>query len=73
MSFSSNTWLIDSGATDHKTSKPFLFDSLTPSCVKSVQVVNREPMSILGASNVALSPAFSMSSVLFAPTLKNNL
>ncbi|MFU0443527.1 hypothetical protein ACMBCN_01855, partial [Candidatus Liberibacter asiaticus] len=64
---------MDLGATDHMTSNSSLFESLTPSCVKSIQVANGAPMSILGAGNVSLSLTFFMSSVLFAPTLKNNL
>ncbi|MCG7218525.1 MAG: hypothetical protein K6253_01790, partial [Candidatus Liberibacter asiaticus] len=63
---SSNTWLIDSGTTNHMTSNSSLLDFLTLSCVKSVQVANGAPMSILEAGNVSLSPTFFMSSVLFA-------
>ncbi|MFU0443767.1 hypothetical protein ACMBCN_03135, partial [Candidatus Liberibacter asiaticus] len=47
---------MDSGVTDHMTSNPSLFNSLTSSCVKSVQVANGAPMSILGVGNVSLSP-----------------
>ncbi|MFU0443462.1 hypothetical protein ACMBCN_01515, partial [Candidatus Liberibacter asiaticus] len=65
---------MDSRATtDHMTNNSSLFESLTRSCVKFVQVANGTSMSILGAGNVSLSPTFSMSSVLFARTLKNNL
>ena len=41
-----NTWIIDSGATDHMTSNPSLLNSLIPSPVKSVQVANGTPMPI---------------------------
>ncbi|MCG7218531.1 hypothetical protein ACMBCN_02080, partial [Candidatus Liberibacter asiaticus] len=47
ISSTSNTWFIDSGVTDHMTSNPPLFDSLTPSCVMFIQVAYRTPKSIL--------------------------
>ena len=68
-----STWIIDSGATDHMTSNSSIIDSLTSPPVKSVQVANGNFTPIIGAGNVSLSPKFSMSSVLLAPKLSNNL
>ena len=68
-----NTWVIDSGVTDHMISHSSLFDSLRPSLVKFVQVANGTPMSISRVGNVSLSPTLSMSSVLLAPSLSNSL
>ena len=73
ISTSPNTWVIDSGATDHMTSNSSIIGSLTSPPVKSVQVANGNSMPITGAGNVSLSPTFSMSSVLIAPKLSNNL
>ena len=68
-----NTWVIDSGVTDHMISHSSLFDSLRPSLVKFVQVANGTPMSISRVRNVSLSPTLSMSSVLLVPSLSNSL
>ncbi|KAJ4723445.1 Retrovirus-related Pol polyprotein from transposon TNT 1-94 [Melia azedarach] len=67
-----NTWVIDSGATDHMNSNLSLLDSLMTSNVKSVQVANRTPMPISEAGNVSFSSTFPMSYVLLAPHLSNN-
>lgn len=50
-----------------------IIDSLTSSPVKSVQVANGNSMPMTGAGNVSLSPTFSISSVLLASKLSNNL
>jgi transposase InsO family protein len=73
ISAATNTWVIDSGATDHMTSYSSLIDSLIPSPIKSVQVANGTPMPISGYGNVSLSSSLPLSSVLHAPNLSNNL
>lgn len=72
-SATTNTWNIDSRATDHMTSNASLFDSLIPSHVKSVQVANGTSMPISGSGNVSPSSSLPLSSVLLAPNLSNNL
>ncbi|RVW88049.1 hypothetical protein CK203_044448 [Vitis vinifera] len=59
--------------TDHMTSHSSLLDSLMPLSIKSVQVANGTPMSILGVGNVSLSPRLLMSFVLLVPSLSNGL
>ena len=73
ISAATNTWVIDSGATDHMNSNPSLLNSLIPSPVKSVQVDNGTPMPISGSRNVSFSSTLPLSSVLLAPNLSNNL
>ena len=73
LSSTNETWVIDSGATDHMTSNTSLISPLRSSSVKTVQVANGTPMPITGTGTVSLSPTLSMSSVLFAPKLSNNL
>ena len=73
ISASTNTWVIDSRAIDHMTSNPSLLNSLIPSHVKSVQVANGTPMPISGSRNVSFSSTLSLSFVLLAPNLSNNL
>ena len=55
------------------TSNPSLINSLIPSPVKSIQVANETPMSILGSGHVSFSSTLPLSSVLLAPNLSNNL
>lgn len=68
-----NTWVIDLGVIDHMINNSSLITSLVSSSIKSVQVDNGTPMSIIGTRNVSLSPTLFLSSVLLAPTLSNNL
>lgn len=55
------------------TSNSSIIDSLTSPPVKSVQVANGNSMPMTGAGHVSLSPTFSISSVLLASKLSNNL
>ena len=73
ISTATNTWVIDSGATNHITSNPSLLNSLIPSHVKSVQVDNGTPMPISGSRNVSFSSTLPLSSVLLTPNLSNDL
>ena len=55
------------------TNDSSIVHSLTFSSIKSIQVADGNSMPVTGAGNVSLSSTFSMSSVLLAPTLSNNL
>ena len=55
------------------TSHSSLLDSVMPLSIKSIQVANGTPMSILGVGNVSLSPRLLMSFVLLVPSLSNGL
>ena len=68
-----NTWVIDLGDTYHMTSNPSLFNSLISSLGKFVLVANGTHMPISGSENVSFSSTLSLSSVLLAPNLSNNL
>ncbi|XP_048232868.1 uncharacterized protein LOC125370622 [Ricinus communis] len=73
ISTTSNTWVIDSGATYHMTSNSSILTSLMSSPVKFVQVANRTSMPITGVGNISISPTFLISFVLLAPDLSNSL
>ena len=55
------------------TRNPSLLNSLIPSHVKSVQIANGKPMPILRFINVSFSSTLSLSSILLAPNISNNL
>ena len=55
------------------TRNPSLLNSLIPSHVKSVHVANGTPMPISRFRNVSFSSTLSLSYVLLAPNISNNL
>ena len=68
-----NTWVIDSRATNHMTSNPSLLNSLIPSPIKSVQAAKGTPIPISGSGNFSFSSTLLLFSVPLAPNLSNNL
>ena len=70
---SNNTWIIDSGATDHMTfdSQKFSHHSSTETC--SVSYADGTPTPVNGAGSLSLTPSLHLSSILHVPTLSNNL
>ena len=70
---SNNTWIIDSGATDHMTFNSQNFSHRSPTETKNVSYADGTPTPVHGAGSVSLSSSLNLSSVLHVPTLSNNL
>ncbi|KAM7499356.1 hypothetical protein LguiA_023770 [Lonicera macranthoides] len=68
-----NTWVIDSGATDHMTSNSKLVTPLNPSSQTFVSTANGAPVPVVGKGSVTLSDTLNLSSVLVVPSLDYNL
>lgn len=66
-------WIFDSGASDHMTSDSSRFVTFTPPHHSSVKVAKGVLTSIQGAGSLSLTPSMSLSSVLYVPSLSNNL
>ncbi|CAH9107930.1 unnamed protein product [Cuscuta europaea] len=69
-----NTWVIDSGATDHMTYIPKFFSSYQP-CAgdKKVRVEDGSFSAIAGMGNIKISSSINLSKVLHVPKLSCNL
>ncbi|KAL5804478.1 hypothetical protein ACOSQ3_031278 [Xanthoceras sorbifolium] len=70
---SNNTWIIDSGATDHMTFNSQNFSHRSPTETNNVSYADGTPTPVLGAGSIPLTPSLNLSSVLHVPTLSNNL
>lgn len=77
---SDNSWIIDSGATDHMSGCRDWFDSLTESPTKEVCVANGKPLAVNGKGNVLFTVNFNkkllnitLKDVMFVPDLTVNL
>ncbi|KAM7531655.1 hypothetical protein LguiB_035065 [Lonicera macranthoides] len=72
-SVSNNTWVIDSGATDHMTSNSKIVTPLTPSSQTFVSTANGAPVPVVGKGSINLSNTLNLTSVLVVPSLDYNL
>ncbi|KAM7463370.1 hypothetical protein LguiA_031491 [Lonicera macranthoides] len=68
-----NTWVIDSGATDHMTSNSNMVTTLNPSSQTFVSTTNGAPVPVVGKGSVNLSNTLNLNSVLVVPSLDYNL
>ena len=67
-------WIIDSGATDHMTGMASIFSSYTVCSGRDkIRVADGTFSSIAGKGTISASPNITLSSVLHAPKLSNNL
>lgn len=70
---SNNTWIVDSGATDHMTFDSRKISSLKPSLEKTVSTANGSQAPITGEGSISLTETLNLDSVLVVPTLDCNL
>ena len=69
-----DSWIIDSGATDHMTSKSQLFHTYTPSpSNKKIAVANRSLATVAGFGDIYITPTLILKNVLHVPKLSANL
>ncbi|KAH0781864.1 hypothetical protein KY290_001462 [Solanum tuberosum] len=68
-----NTWVIDSGASDHMTKDPSKLQSLKPSSKPFISIANGGTSPVIGEGPIVLTDALRLDSVLVVPTLDHNL
>ena len=68
-----DTWIIDSGASDHMTFDKSLFSSLSPSPVSKVSNANGVYFPVLGIGTIPVTPTMVLTNVLFVPALSHHL
>ncbi|KAI5340551.1 hypothetical protein L3X38_019825 [Prunus dulcis] len=72
--FSSNTWIIHTGASDHMTYDTKLFDELSSNtCDPYITSTNGLPSPITGEGTMSLTPTLSFSRALLVPSIHCNL
>ena len=70
---SSDTWIIDSGASDHMTYDKSYFTILSPPPVPYVTNANGEPFPVVGTGSVRITPTIELRNVLYVPALSHHL
>ncbi|KAG5545139.1 hypothetical protein RHGRI_017567 [Rhododendron griersonianum] len=68
-----NTWIIDSGATDHMTFDSRQISSLRQSSQKCVSTANGASALVIGEGALSLTDTLNLESVLVVPSLEYNL
>ena len=69
-----NSWIIDSGATNHMTSKSQLFHTYTPSpSNKKIAVANGSLATVAGFGDIYITSTLILKNVLHVPKLLVNL
>ncbi|BFG15661.1 hypothetical protein CerSpe_019350 [Prunus speciosa] len=70
----SNTWIIDTGASDYMTYDAKFFDELSSNtCDPYITSVNGLPSPIIGEGTISLTPTLFLSRVLLVPNIHCNL
>ncbi|PRQ58292.1 putative RNA-directed DNA polymerase [Rosa chinensis] len=69
----SDTWIIDSGASDHMTYDKSFFTELSPPPVSYVTNANGEAFPVLGSGSVRITPTLELHNVLYVPDLSHHL
>lgn len=70
---SNNTWIIDSGATNHMTFDSRQVTKVKPSLQKFISTANGDEAPIIGEGSLILTDTLSLDSVLVVPSLGYNL
>lgn len=71
---STNTWIIDSGATNHMISSPKLLTSSSPSQSQRLVILpNGQQATISHTGKSKLTSSLSIDNVLYIPSFKHNL
>ena len=66
-------WIVDSGASDHKTGDEKLFDTYSPCTNNStVKIADGSLSRVAGSGSVVISPNLTLTSVLLVPKLDCN-
>ncbi|XP_077251841.1 uncharacterized protein LOC143891076 [Tasmannia lanceolata] len=73
LSLSYNSWIIDSGATDHIVCSPSLLSSVSPATSASVKLPNGNLAPVLHVGTVILSNDLVLNQVLCVPSFSYNL
>ena len=69
-----DSWVIDSGATNHMTSKSQLFHTYTPSpSNKKIAVANGSLATVVGFGDIYITPTLILKNVLHVPKSSANL
>ena len=69
-----DTWILDSGATDHMTPNSHVFTTYQPlKTTKQICIANGKTVPIIGHGSVYLSPNITLNHVLHVPQLSDNL
>ena len=69
-----DSWIIDSSATDHMTSKSQLFHTYTPSpSNKKITVANGSLATVAGFGDIYITPTLIIKNVFHVPKLSANL
>ncbi|PRQ21141.1 putative RNA-directed DNA polymerase [Rosa chinensis] len=69
----SDTWIIDSGASDHMTYDKSYFTDLSSPPVSYVTNANGEAFPVLGSGSVRITPTLELHNVLYVPDLSHHL
>ncbi|PRQ56600.1 putative RNA-directed DNA polymerase [Rosa chinensis] len=69
----SDTWIIDSGASDHMTYDKSFFLSMSSPSISHVSNVNGASFPVLGVGSVQVTPSIVLHNVLYVPSLSHHL
>ena len=70
---SADTWIIDSGASDHMTYDKSYFHHFTTPNVSSVTNANGASFPVLGTGSIRVTPSLELHNVLYVPALSHHL
>jgi len=68
-----DSWVLDSGATDHMPPHSSLLTSYVSLFSNYIIIANGTHIPIIGRGNISLLPSLSLKDVLYVPKLSNNL
>ncbi|PRQ35370.1 putative RNA-directed DNA polymerase [Rosa chinensis] len=69
----SDTWIIDSGASDHMTYDKSFFMSMSSPSISHVSNANGASFPVLGIGSVQVTPSIVLHDVLYVPSLSHHL
>ena len=69
-----NSWVLDSGATDHMTHSSHQFNNYNPCpSQRKIAIANGSFTTIAGVADVQISPTLTFRNALYVPKLSTNL
>ena len=69
-----NSWIIDSGATDHMTHSSHKFSTYTPCpSTRKIATADGSLITIAGIEDIKISPSFTLKNVLHVPKLSTHM
>lgn len=72
--FNSQTWIIDSGASEHMCYEPTSFLNLVPlPAPVTINLPNSYRIKVTHTGNIAIFPTLVLQNVLFVPSFRYNL